>query len=164
MRGRHAVALLDAGRVVDHHIGDAFFRVHHVREFGDQLAGVFVARHQQRLVACHLATRRDRAQDVVAFPARHLHHRDVHGVQQALCQRELYTQLVVHVRALRLVALHRLYAESRLARVESAHNAVRMRRVDELQQHGQKAEDGVGGSAVGRAHGILHGVVGAVHE
>ena len=164
LRRRDAVALRHLGRAVDGHVGDAFLRGDDARLVAGQLVGVLVARHQQRLVAQLLVAPGHGAQDVVAFPSLHAHDRHVHGLQQLLDDGELHLQVVVHGRTLCLVLLEGLRAERRAACVERADDGIGVRDVDELEQHGDEAEHGVGGPSVRRVHGLGHGVIGAVHE
>ena len=162
--GAHAVALLHLGRAVDGDVGDALLRGDDARFVRGQLVGVLVARHEQRLEAKRLVARGDGAQDVVALPALHAHDGHGHGRKQLLDDGELHLEIVVHGRALRLVLLERAHAKRGASRVERADDGVGAGHVDELQQHGQKAEHGVGGRAVGGVHRLRNGVVGAVHE
>ena len=162
--GAHAVALLHLGRAVDGHVGDALLRGDDARLVAGQLVGVLVARHEQRLVSQLLVACGHRAQDVVTLPALDAHDGHVHGLEQLLDDGELHLQVVVHGRALRLVLLERFHAEGGAARVERADDGVGAGHVDELEQHGKKAEHGVRGRAVGSVHRLRHGMVGAVHE
>ena len=162
--GAHAVAVAHLRRPVNGHVGDALARGDHVRQLGAQLVDVLIARHQKRAVAQRLVARRHRAQDVVAFPALHAHHGDVHGFKQLFDDGELHFQRLVHGRALRLILLKRLHAKRGAAGIERAHDGVGLRNVDELQQHSDEAEHGVGGRAVRRVHGKRHGVERAVHK
>ena len=159
-----AVLFLDAGRVVDDDVGDALFRVDDGGELACELAGILIARDEKRPVPTGLVARRHGAEDVVTFPARHLDHGDVHGLEQRLHKWELHAQGLVHGRTLRLVLLHGLDAELGLSGIERAHDAIRVRDFDELEQHGHETERRVGGRTVGRVHGRLNGMVGAVHE
>ena len=161
---RDAVLFLDAGWVVDDNVGDALFRVDDRGELACQLAGILIARDEKRPVPTGLVARRHGTEDVVAFPARHLDHGNVHGLKQRLHERELHAQGLVHGRTLRLVLLHGVDAELGLSGVERAHDTIRVRDLDELEQHGHEAERRVGGRTVGRVHGRLNGMVGAVHE
>ena len=162
--GAHAVTLEHLGRAVDGHVGDALLRGDDARHVGGQLVGVLVARHQQRLVAQLLVARGDGAQHVVALPALDAHHGHVHGLQQLLDDGELHLEVVVHGRALGLVLLERFHAKRGAARIERADERVGACDVDELEEHGDEAEHGVGGAPVGGVHGLGHGMVGAVHK
>ena len=164
LRGRHPVALLDLGGAVDRHVGDALFGGDDAGEVARQLVSVLVAGDEQRLVAELLVARRDGAQNVVALPALHAHDRHVHGLEQALDDRELHLEVLVHRRALRLVLLERLHAERRAARIERADDGVGGCDLDELEEHRDEAEHRVGGRAVGGVHRGRHRMVGAVHE
>ena len=164
LRRCHAVALLHLGRPVDGHVGDALLRGHDARQLARQLVGVLVAGDEQGLETERLVAGGDGAQNVVALPAGHLHHGDGHGLEQLLNDGELHVQLLVHGWPLRLVLGHGLDAVHRLAGVEGAHHRVRRGHLDELAEHGEEAEDGVGGGAVLGGHGRLHRMVGAMHE
>ena len=162
--GAHAVALLHLGGPVDGHVGDALLRGDDARLVGGQLVGVLIAGDEQRLVAQRLVARGDGAQHVVALPALDAHHGHVHGFKQLLDDGKLHFEIVVHGRALRLVLFKRLHAKCRPSRIESADERVGVRHVDELEQHGKKAEHGVRRPAVGGVHGLRHGMIGTVHE
>ena len=162
--GRHAVALLHLGRPVDGHVRDALLRGHDARQLARQLVGVLVAGDEQGLVSQRLVAGGNGAQNVVALPAGHLHHGDGHGLEQLLNDGKLHVQLLVHGRPLCLVLGHGLDAVHRLAGVEGAHHRVRRGHFDELAEHGEEAEDGVGGGAVLGGHGRLHRMVGTMHE
>ena len=76
--GCDAVLLEHLSRPVDHHVGDAALGGDDAREVGGELAGVLVARDEQRLEAVRLVARGDGAEDVVALPAGNLHHGHAH--------------------------------------------------------------------------------------
>ena len=164
LRRLHAVTLAHLAGAVDGHVGDALARGDHVRELGAQLVDILIARDQQRAIAQRLVAGRHGSQDIVAFPARHAHHGDAHGLEELLDDGELRLQARVHGRALGFVLLERLGAEFRAPGIESAHDGVRIGDVDELEQHGYEAEHRIGGRAVRGVHGRRHRVEGAVHQ
>ena len=164
LRGSHPVFFLDHRRIEHHHVANALLRGEDARVFARQLAGVLVAGHQQDIAAERFRPCGDGTQDIVAFPTRHLNHRDVHRLEQVLDKRELHAQVIVHRRALGLVFFHRLDAERGFACIERAYDSVRGRHIDEFQEHGKEAEDGVGRRAIRRIHGRGHRMVRAMHQ
>ena len=162
--GAHAVALPHLIGAVHRDVGDALLRGDDARQLARQLVGILVAGHEQGLEAQRLVAGGDGAQDVVALPTRHLHHGDGHGLKQLLHHGKLHAQLLVHGRALGLVLLEGLDAMHRLAGIEGTDHSIGRGDLDELAQHGQKAEHRVGGCAVLGSHGRLHRMVGAMHQ
>ena len=163
--GRDAVVeVVDALGCHDVHVRDALARGHDVYVVGDELVHVAVARDEQHIVAGVLAATGERAQDVVALPALELDHRHVHLAQQLLHHGELLVEDGVHGRPLGLVLRQHLHAHARLALVERADDATRAELLDQLHEHRDEAEDGVGRPAVGRGHRGRDGVEGAMHE
>ena len=164
LRRRHAIALLNLGRAVNRDIGDALFRGNHVRAIGHELVDVFIAAHKQGFVSQLFVAGRHRAQHVVAFPTLHANNGHVHRFEQMLDNGELRLELGVHRRALGFVLLERLHAECRTSSIERAYHSIGTCHFVEFQEHGQKAERGIRGRAIGRVHRGRHRVVCAMHE
>ena len=163
--GRNAVVeVIHALGRHDAHLRDALFGRDDPHALGRELVHVAIPREEIHLIACLLARARECAQDVITLPALALHDGHIEHAQQILDHGELLAQSRVHGRALGLVLWQQVYAYLRLSLVEGTDYAVGAKRVHELDEHVEEAEERVGGSPVGRAHGLADGVKRTVHE
>lgn len=158
------VEVVHALRRHNRDVREALAGGNHVDMVGDQLVHITVTGDEQHVATGGLAAACERAQDVVAFPALGLHNGHADGLEQLLDHGELLAQVIVHGRALRLVLRQHLHAHGGTALVERADHAVRVKGVDHLEKHVEKAEDGVGGAPVRSIHGRRHGMERAVHQ
>ena len=140
----HAEILLDFVGRVAHHVGDAAPGVEHAGGLGDQLHGIAVAGDQQGADTRLLAAARHGAQNVVRLKRGAGQAADAHRVQALVQQIELRAQLRRGRLAARLVLGVIRVAERRAVHVKGDGQVLRLLVCDDLEQHAQEAEHGVG--------------------
>ena len=137
-----AIALVDAGRVVDDRRLDAQAGRHELGLLGDQLQHVQVARDDDGLQVAQLRLPRERADEVVRFVAGHLVDGDAEGGQRLADDGELVAQVVRRGPARGLVALVAVGTEG-AAHVEAAQDMVGLHVGEAAQDDGPEAEGSV---------------------
>ena len=163
LRGRDAEILKHLFRRIAHHVAHTALGIEHVARFAHQLHGVAVAGDQQGVNARLLAAARHRAQDIVGFKGGAGQLPDAHGRQALAHQIKLRAQLGRGGLAAGLVFAVILMAEGRAVQVKGDGEIRRLFIADDLEQHGKKAEYGVGVDSVfiGKRR---QGVKRAVHQ
>ncbi len=110
----------------------------------DQLVGVPVARHDDDVVAPIAGLGGEGGDDIVGLVAGGFHDRHVHGLHHLADQTQLLAQDVGGLGPPRLVVAHHLVAERGLGTVERHRDAVRLVVLEQVDEHGREAVDGVG--------------------
>ena len=164
IRGDAVIEVVHRFRRHDLHVGDALLRRDDLHMVRCKLVHVAVARKEEHIVASILALLGKGAQDIVTLPAFAFADRHIEGAQKLLHHRELLVERFVHGRALRLVLRQHIDPHLRLAFVEGTDDAVRLERLDHLDEHVEEAEEGIRGTSVRCAHRLHDCVIGAVHE
>ena len=132
--------------------------------FGGELVHISISGDEEHVATGGFARARERAEDVVALPSLGLEDGHLDLLQQLFDHGELRAQVGVHGRALRLVLRKHFHAHARLALIEGNRHAIGTEGVDHLEEHVEKPEDGIRGTAIRRVHGWRHGMKRTVHE
>ena len=147
--GRHAELLLDAGAIelrVVHRVDERDVAV-------DELSEILVTGRDDRRGAGGRRLSRERADDVVGLDALDAQQRDSHGLDGLEQRRDLCAQLVGHRRPVGLVLGVQVRAERLAGRVEDDGHVRRLLLVEQLVEHVDDAEHGVGRlTGLGRQH------------
>ena len=128
---------------------------------GNQLQAVPVARDDQAIVPVLFRDPADRADQVVGFKPGQFAPADAHRVQHFLHDRKLHGKLLRHTLAGRFIGFKPLVAERLFLAVKTDNRPVGRFLLAQLQEGGQKAENGVCEQTVGRVQ-RTHAIIGAV--
>ena len=154
--GRHPVALLHLLRRHAPQCRHALDRVEHGAPLGDRLEGVAVPRADENLHALGLGGGRQGGQDVVGLVARSGERCDAHGLQDLLDELDLPEEGLRCLVAGSLVLGVLLGAEGASRQVEGDGHVGGPLAVQQRQEHGDEAVDGVGG-LTGRRGEVVDG-------
>ena len=146
---RHAVALLDLGRRHAAQGGHALDGVEHGAAIGDRLEGVPVSGAQEDLHALSLGGGGQRSQDVIGLETGGGQGAHVHRGQHLLDELDLTDKGGRGLVARGLVSGVLLGAEGPAGQIEGDRDVGRLLALQQGQEHGDEAVDGIGGLSGG---------------